>query len=47
MGIFDGAEAIVGSYNLDPRSERLNSETALALRGDTLAGDSPSRYSIA
>jgi len=38
MGIFDGVEAIVGSYNLDPRSERLNSETAIALRSDALAG---------
>ncbi len=35
--VFDGQEAIVGSYNLDPRSERLNSETALALRDAKLA----------
>lgn len=39
MGIFDGTEAIVGSYNLDPRSERLNSETALALRSGALAAE--------
>ena len=34
--VFDGKDAIVGSYNLDPRSERLNSETALAFRDDKL-----------
>jgi phosphatidylserine/phosphatidylglycerophosphate/cardiolipin synthase-like enzyme len=28
--VFDGERSLVGSYNLDPRSERLNSETALA-----------------
>ena len=28
--VFDGQRGLVGSYNLDPRSERLNSETALA-----------------
>ncbi|MBI3184022.1 MAG: phosphatidylserine/phosphatidylglycerophosphate/cardiolipin synthase family protein [Myxococcales bacterium] len=37
--VFDGREAIVGSYNLDPRSERLNSETALALRDGAVAGE--------
>jgi putative cardiolipin synthase len=30
--LVDDEEAIVGSYNLDPRSERLNSETAVAIR---------------
>jgi cardiolipin synthase C len=30
--LFDDDEAIVGSFNLDPRSARLNSETALALK---------------
>jgi putative cardiolipin synthase len=29
--VFDGREAIVGSYNLDPRSEELDSETVLAV----------------
>ncbi|MBI2897819.1 MAG: phosphatidylserine/phosphatidylglycerophosphate/cardiolipin synthase family protein [Deltaproteobacteria bacterium] len=37
FGVFDGVEAIVGSYNLDPRSERLNSETALAFQSPELA----------
>jgi phosphatidylserine/phosphatidylglycerophosphate/cardiolipin synthase-like enzyme len=27
----------VGSYNLDPRSERLNSETAVVFENDTLS----------
>jgi len=38
LAVFDDAEAIIGSYNLDPRSERLNSETVLALRDRRLAG---------
>lgn len=38
MGVFDGAETIVGSYNLDPRSERLNSETAIAVRNAEVGG---------
>ena len=37
--VFDGEAAIIGSYNLDPRSERLNSETALALRDSRLAAE--------
>ena len=37
--VFDGREAIIGSYNLDPRSERLNSETALALQDATLVSE--------
>jgi phosphatidylserine/phosphatidylglycerophosphate/cardiolipin synthase-like enzyme len=36
--VMDGKEALVGSFNLDPRSERLNSETAVALRSEKLAG---------
>ncbi|RLB64358.1 MAG: hypothetical protein DRI90_04760 [Deltaproteobacteria bacterium] len=36
--VMDGKEALVGSFNLDPRSERLNSETAVALRSNELAG---------
>ena len=35
--VVDGREAIVGSYNLDPRSDKLNSETALAFRSEILA----------
>lgn len=31
MALFDDHTALIGSYNLDPRSERLNSETAVAL----------------
>jgi cardiolipin synthase len=27
--VFDGARSLVGSYNLDPRSQKLNSESAL------------------
>ena len=29
FAVFDGRRSLVGSYNLDPRSERLNSETAV------------------
>jgi phosphatidylserine/phosphatidylglycerophosphate/cardiolipin synthase-like enzyme len=36
--IFDAEAVLVGSYNLDPRSERLNSETAVALADPELAG---------
>lgn len=35
--IFDEEAVLVGSYNLDPRSERLNSETAVALQDPALA----------
>ncbi|MBW2458940.1 MAG: phosphatidylserine/phosphatidylglycerophosphate/cardiolipin synthase family protein [Deltaproteobacteria bacterium] len=42
--VTDGTEAIVGSYNLDPRSERLNSETALALRSDVIGGKLQHRF---
>ena len=38
FAVADGKEAIIGSYNLDPRSERLNSETAVALRDAALIG---------
>jgi putative cardiolipin synthase len=37
--VIDGETVIVGSYNLDPRSERLNSELALVVRGRPLAGE--------
>jgi len=35
--VFDGLRSLVGSYNLDPRSERLNSETAVAFHEQALA----------
>ncbi|HEX9942739.1 MAG TPA: phosphatidylserine/phosphatidylglycerophosphate/cardiolipin synthase family protein [Thermoanaerobaculia bacterium] len=35
--VIDGETVIVGSYNLDPRSERLNTELALVVRDQTLA----------
>ncbi len=34
FALFDDHSAIVGSYNLDPRSEALNSETAIALEDE-------------
>jgi len=38
FAVVDGRRALVGSYNLDPRSERLNSETALVFEQPELAG---------
>jgi putative cardiolipin synthase len=35
--VFDRRYALVGSYNLDPRSEKLNSETAVVVESDTLS----------
>ena len=35
--IVDRQVALVGSYNLDPRSERLNSESAIVFESDILA----------
>ncbi len=35
--VFDRSVSLVGSYNLDPRSERLNSETALVFESKPLA----------
>ena len=37
FAVVDEDHAIVGSYNLDPRSERLNSETAVVVRGAAAA----------
>jgi phosphatidylserine/phosphatidylglycerophosphate/cardiolipin synthase-like enzyme len=37
FAVFDGMEAIVGSFNLDPRSDMLNSETALVFRDADMA----------
>lgn len=38
LALFDDTSAIIGSYNLDPRSERLNSETAIAVQDPALVG---------
>jgi phosphatidylserine/phosphatidylglycerophosphate/cardiolipin synthase-like enzyme len=35
--VIDGRRSLVGSYNLDPRSEQLNSETAVVFLEPTLA----------
>ena len=37
FAVFDGERALVGSYNLDPRSESLNSESALVFLQPELA----------
>jgi putative cardiolipin synthase len=37
--LFDDDIALVGSYNLDPRSARLNSETALAIKDAAVTAD--------
>ena len=37
FAIFDRQVALVGSHNLDPRSEQLNSETALIFENEDLA----------
>ena len=37
FAVFDGERSLVGSYNLDPRSEKLNSESALVFRQPELA----------
>jgi putative cardiolipin synthase len=44
FAVFDGQRALVGSYNLDPRSERLNSETAVVFLHPELAGQLRSRF---
>lgn len=38
FAVFDGERSLVGSYNLDPRSEKLNSETAVVFLQPQLAG---------
>jgi putative cardiolipin synthase len=35
--VIDGETAIVGSFNLDPRSERLNTELAVVMRENEIA----------
>ena len=42
--VVDHAIALVGSYNLDPRSERHNSETALVFEHPTLAAELAALY---
>lgn len=37
--VIDGATAVVGSFNLDPRSERLNTELALVIDDPALAAE--------
>jgi putative cardiolipin synthase len=37
--VFDRRTAWIGSYNLDPRSARLNTEIALVVRSERLAGE--------
>jgi len=37
FAVFDAQRGLVGSYNLDPRSERLNSETAVVFLQPDLA----------
>jgi putative cardiolipin synthase len=37
--VIDGATAVVGSFNLDPRSEHLNTELALVARDPALAAE--------
>jgi len=37
FAVFDAERSLVGSYNLDPRSERLNSETAVVFLQPDLA----------
>lgn len=43
-GVFDGETGVVGSYNLDPRSERLNTELALVFQDSGLAGEMRSAF---
>jgi putative cardiolipin synthase len=42
--VVDGRRGLVGSYNLDPRSEKLNSETALVFEQPELAEQLRSAY---
>jgi phosphatidylserine/phosphatidylglycerophosphate/cardiolipin synthase-like enzyme len=37
--VFDRRYSLVGSYNLDPRSEKLNSETAIVFQSDILSAE--------
>jgi putative cardiolipin synthase len=44
FAVFDAQRSLVGSYNLDPRSERLNSETAVVFLQPELAGQLRRKY---
>jgi len=44
FAVFDGRRSLVGSYNLDPRSERLNSETAVVFDDEALSGELRRKY---
>jgi len=44
FAVIDGQRGLVGSYNLDPRSEKLNSETALVFLQPDLAGQLRSTF---
>lgn len=44
FAVFDGERSLVGSYNLDPRSELLNSETAVVFLQPQLAGQLRRRF---
>jgi putative cardiolipin synthase len=39
FAVIDGERGLVGSYNLDPRSEKLNSETAVVFLQPVLSGE--------
>lgn len=44
FAVVDRETALVGSFNLDPRSERLNSETAIVFENAALAGQLARTY---
>jgi putative cardiolipin synthase len=44
FAVFDAQRALVGSYNLDPRSEKLNSESAIVFLQSDLAGRLRSKF---
>jgi putative cardiolipin synthase len=44
FAVVDGMRSLVGSYNLDPRSEKLNSETAVVFLEPTLSGQLRSSF---
>jgi len=44
FAVVDGERSLVGSYNLDPRSEKLNSETAVVFLQPDLSGELRHKY---
>lgn len=44
FAVVDGERSLVGSYNLDPRSEKLNSETAVVFLQPELSGELRRKY---